>query len=508
MRFQKIIRCLLSAFAAALFRQGIKLCLYRAVSSINCFSSGKTPAASLKLLLGFVCVQLVLLPACPAHAFGKFGISEEKELGRKFSVMIKSRLPIIEDPEIKSYIQEITARLIGAAPPQPYDFDVNVLRSDAINAFCSPGGHLFVFTGLILAMENESEVAGVMAHELAHATQRHIATRIERSRMIGLASTILALGGMFLGGDMRGAGVVAPMAAGQAAMLNYSRQDESEADQVGLNYLVRAGYPPAGMAGAFSIMRRDQSRISSAIPSYLSTHPDVSRRITDMTARMSVFSSSVKDRKDDNRRFVRIQTLVRAKYSDPDAALRFFELDTRNPKYINLMGKGILYSRLNRVAEAGRAFDEAVRLGSKEGLVWREAGIFQYSKGGPGSSEKAREYLKKAVQMRPDDYLARFYNALILGESGSFAAAESEFKEVLRRLPEDSEVHHFYGRLLGRQGKNFEAFLHLAYSNLYSNNKIQVQANRDKAEAHMKTEAQKAALERFDQKYNERKEFW
>ena len=460
------------------------------------------------LLIILLCVQLLFLPVLPAFAFGKFTLSDEKELGRKFSVMIKSRLPIIEDPEVKSYVQDITRRLISAAPPQPYTFEVNVLRSDAINAFCSPGGHLFVFTGLILAMENESEVAGVMAHELAHATQRHIANRIERSQMIGLASTLLALGGMFLGNNLRGAGVIAPMAAGQAALLDYSRQDETEADQMGLSYLTKAGYSPAGMAGAFSIIRRDQSRISSAIPTYLSTHPDVSWRITDMTARMNALPENVKNRKDDNRRFLRIQTLVRAKYSDADSALRFFELDTRNPGYLNIMGKGVLYSRLNRISEANQAFEEAIRLGPDEPLVWREAGIFQYRKGGPGSSEKAREYLSRAVRLRPDDYLARFYNALILGESGNFQAANSEFQEVLRYLPEDSEVHYFYGRLLGAQGKNFEAYLHLAYSNLYSNNKEQVRLNRDKAENYASTEAQQAALERFDMKYNERKEFW
>lgn len=457
-----------------------------------------------------VCAQLLFLPTLPepAFAFGKFTLSDEKELGRKFGVMIKSRLPIIEDPEVKGYIQDITTRLIATAPPQPFDFEVNVLRSDQINAFCSPGGYLFVFTGLIIAMENESEVAGVMAHELAHGTQRHIAGRIERSQVIGLASMLLALGGMFMGKDARGAGMAAPLAAGQAAMLEYSRQDEAEADQVGLNYLVKAGYDPKGMAGAFTIMRRDQSRTSSGIPSYMSTHPDVTSRIADMSLRVTSLPADVQNRKDDNTRFVRIQTLVRAKYSDPTSALRFFELDKKNPEYLNMMGKGILYARLNKVGDATQAFDKAMELGPQEALVWREAGIFQYRKGGPGSSEKAKEYLSKAVKMNSTDYLARFYNALILGETGFFADAESEFKEVLRYLPEDDEVHYFYGRLLGMQGKNFDAYLHLAYSGLYSNNQGQTKTNRDKAESYVQTNDQQVALDRFDAKYDERKEFW
>ncbi len=457
-----------------------------------------------------ICAQLALLPALSssAFAFGKFTVSDEKELGRKFSIMIKSRLPIIEDPEVKGYVREITTRLIAVAPPQPFEFDVNVLRFDQINAFCSPGGHLFVFTGLILAMENESEVAGVMAHELAHGTQRHIAGSIERSQLIGLASVLLALGGMFMGKDAKGAGIATPLALGQAAMLNYSRQDESEADQVGLNYLVKAGYSPQGMPGAFSIIRRDQSRTSSGIPSYLSTHPDVTSRITDMSSRISSMPAGVQNLKDDNRRFVRIQTLVRAKYSDPTSALRFFELDRKNPEYLNLMGKGILYSRLNKVSEANQAFEAAMKAGPQEPLVWREAGIFQYRKGGPGSSEKAKEYLGKAVRMNPNDYLARFYNALILGETGFLSDAESEFREVLRYLPEDDEVHYFYGRLLGMQGKNFEAYLHLAYSSLYSNNEVQTKENRGRAENYAATPAQRTALEKFDAVYEERKEFW
>ena len=475
------------------------------------FLALKKSKKGLNWLIWLLCVQLLVVPLFPgtAASFGKFGLSDEMELGRKFSIMIKSRLPLVEDPEVKGYIEEITQRLIKTAPPQPYKFDVNVLRSDSINAFCSPGGHLFVFTGLILSMNNESELAGVMAHELAHATQRHIATRIERSQIIGLASTLLALGGMFMGGDARGATMAGALAGGQAAMLNYSRQDETEADQVGLNYLIGAGYPPKGLPDAFEVILRDQRLTSSGIPTYMSTHPDVTSRIGDMSARIQGLAAKIKDRADDNTKFLRIQTLVRAKYSDPTQAMRFFELDKKNPAYLNVLGKAILFARLNKVSEASKAFDEAIKIGSHEPLVWREAGIFQYRKGGgKDSSQKAAEYLNKAVQMKRDDYLARFYNALLLGETGNFSAAQEQFKEVLRYLPEDEEVHFMYGRLLGQAGYNFDAYLHLAYSSLYSNNKQQTKINREKAESFAKTPAQQLELEKFEAKYKEREEFW
>ena len=207
------------------------------------FNSGTGAArpAGRALLCGLLALAIILGPVLPAKAFFDFTLSDEIELGRKFSILVKSQLPLVDDPEVKNYVTGIVQRLLDNIPQQPYTFEVNVLMAKPINAFAAPGGFIFVFTGLILAMDNESQLAGVLAHELAHVTQRHIALRIERGQIIGLLSTILALGGMFLGGSGKGAAMAGSMAAGQAAMLNYSRIDEADADHVGLSYLIAAG---------------------------------------------------------------------------------------------------------------------------------------------------------------------------------------------------------------------------------------------------------------------------
>lgn len=199
------------------------------------------------------------LLAAPAHAFlglGSFGINDEKELGRKFEVLIRSQLPLVEDPEVTQYIKSIVRRLAKGIPPQPFDFTSGVILHNSLNAFAVPGGHVFVFTGLLMNMDNESELAGVLAHEMAHVTQRHVASRMERGKMLTIGSLLLAIAGLAAGGPGGAAMAVGAMGAGQAAMLNYSRVDENEADHMGYQYLMAAGYPLQGMVTGFQKIRK------------------------------------------------------------------------------------------------------------------------------------------------------------------------------------------------------------------------------------------------------------
>ena len=304
--------------------------------SLFFLSAGPARPAGRALLCALLIVALILGPALPAKAFlGPFTLSDEIELGRKFSVLVKSQLPLVDDPEVKNYVTGIVQRLLDNIPQQPYTFEVNVIMAKPVNAFAAPGGFLFVFTGLILAMDSESQLAGVLAHELAHVTQRHIALRIERGQIIGLLSTILALGGLFLGGHGRGAAAAGSMAAGQAAMLNYSRIDEADADHVGLDYLTAAGYRPQGMYESFENIR--SKSFGGAIPQYLSTHPDIQERIKDISARVKTLPADAQNRSDSNLTFKRIQTLVRAKYSDAREAIAYFNKDKAAPSYLMLL---------------------------------------------------------------------------------------------------------------------------------------------------------------------------
>ena len=135
---------------------------------------------ALFVLLAFLSAQLVAVPA-QAFFFGGVTIKDEKEMGHKFDVMIRANMPIVEDPEVSQYVNQIVDRLVKKIPPQPFNFKAAVILHNSLNAFAIPGGYVYVFTGLIMNMEKEEELAGVLAHELAHVTQHHVASRLERA---------------------------------------------------------------------------------------------------------------------------------------------------------------------------------------------------------------------------------------------------------------------------------------------------------------------------------------
>lgn len=451
------------------------------------------------LLLG----QVWVLPAHAFLGFGNFGIKDEKELGRKFEVLVRSQLPLVEDPEVAQYVKSIVTRLSKHIPPQPFTFTSGVVLHNSLNAFAVPGGHVFVFTGLLMQMENESELAGVLAHELSHVTQRHVAARMERAKYLTIGTLLLAIAGIAAGGAGGGALAAGAMGAGQSAMLNYSRVDENEADHIGYQYLVAAGYPPQGMVGGFQKIRQKSMLSGSSIPTYLSTHPDLGDRINGITARIKAAPAEVRNRKENNIRFQRVQTLLWARYGDIQAARHRFAKAGNNG--LALMGSAMLFSRENKVQEATAAFDKAVAAAPSDPLVLREAGTFHYRK---GDTARAEQLLRTAMQKDSRDYMARFFYARLLDETGRTLEAEPFYKEVLRDLPQDAEVHAAYARSLGRSGKHFQAYLHLGYSALYGNDKRRTKQYADQAKGQVKTPQDQAEYERFAARYKERKEIW
>lgn len=461
------------------------------------------------LFVLFLGLSLTVQATIPAWAalFGSFGIKDEQELGRKFDILVRSRMPLIEDPEIKKYIQSIVDRLAASFPPQPFPFAANILQHNSMNAFAVPGGYVFVHTGLIMQLEHESELAGVLAHELAHVTQRHIASRVERSQGVTLASLVGVLAGALLGGGSGGGALFAgSMAAGQAAMLNYSRMDETEADQIGLQYLVAAGYKPQGMQGSFEKIRRKQWSSGIDIPEYLSTHPDVGSRLNEIHARIESLPESVRKRPENDNRFNRVKTLVWARYGEPENASRLFaQRTTRSAKdCLAFMGAGILAERRNQVKEADAAFAKALACAPNDALICREAGRFYFTTG----DLRAEAMLQRALQYDPQDLMAQFYYARLLSGTKNQALAHQYYDNLLRSLPEDAELHYYYGRSLGENKQLFPAYLHLAYSALYQNDKRKVEQWRKQAQSYANTEQEKKQLKRFESILAERKEHW
>lgn len=216
---------------------------------------------------------------------------QEKAIGKSFMRQVRAQMNVVDDPEIEGYIQSLGDTLAASTDERHSGFTFFVVGSKAINAFAAPGGYIGVNSGLITASQSESELAGVMAHEIAHVTQRHIARRFEAmDRMTGpmLAAMAAAL---LVGTQSPEAGLAAAAAAQGAAaqmQLDYTRNNELEADRVGIQTLANAGFDPAGMPDFFERLQR-ASRYYSRPPEFLSTHPVTANRIADTRGRAEQF---------------------------------------------------------------------------------------------------------------------------------------------------------------------------------------------------------------------------
>lgn len=455
------------------------------------------------MCLAFYMLSVFAVPFQARAAWGDFSVKDEIELGKQIRMSIRSSLPIVDDPEVIRYVTQLLERLSAGVPPQPFPLTANVVLHNAINAFAVPGGNLFLFTGLILSMDTESELAGVLAHEMAHATQRHIASRIKQMNVMSILSLAGAIAGALIGGNAGTAVMAGSMAASQSALLHNSRSDESDADQVGMNYLIAAGFPPQGMVGAFDKIRRQQWLLGLDIPTYLSTHPAINERISSLGARIDKMPAAVRARTDDNTDFFRIQALIRGRYADPDMALAAFaQQKDEQRKCLSAMGEGLVYARQNKISQATAAFDTALSCGN-DLLIVREAGIFHYMK---GDQKKGATLLQQAVSLNPKDALALFYRGRVLSDEGNLSAAAQYFREVLMYVPDDPEVHYYYAQALGRGGQLFSAHLHMAYNFLYSGDMQKMRSNYEQSKNLAKTPEEEMALERFDAIARERRE--
>ncbi|MBT8356680.1 MAG: M48 family metalloprotease, partial [Deltaproteobacteria bacterium] len=234
----------------------------------------------MKFIAKLVSLSMIFLLATGAFipkAALSITAAEEEELSREFMKVIYKKLKFVEDPVIVNYVNKIGKKIVSILPPQPFNYRFYVIEEDIFNAFATPAGHIFIYSGLMAAMENEEELAGILGHEIAHVFCRHISQKIDRSKKISIATLAGIAAGIFLGaegaGEVGSAVVVGSMAAGQSMTLAYSREDERQADQIGLNYLTKAGYTGYGLLSVFKKIRSKHWFGPEQIPTYLTTHP-------------------------------------------------------------------------------------------------------------------------------------------------------------------------------------------------------------------------------------------
>jgi beta-barrel assembly-enhancing protease len=229
------------------------------------------------------------LPDLGSPATAAVSLEEEYRAGLGWFGSIRQTGQIIEDPEISDYIQQIGHSLSSHAEEGQHQFYYFVLKDPVINAFAMPGGFIAINSGLILATSNENELAGVVAHETAHVTQRHLVRGLIDQSHAGLMSTAAMLAAILLGATagrgspdaMEGA-ILATQSAAIQHQINYTRANEFEADRIGIGTMGSAGYDPLGMASFFQTLDRnspDPSRIKAV--EFLIDHPLSAERVAE-----------------------------------------------------------------------------------------------------------------------------------------------------------------------------------------------------------------------------------
>ncbi|MGH8622968.1 MAG: M48 family metalloprotease, partial [Burkholderiales bacterium] len=341
---------------------------------------------------------------------------QERRLGESIMREIRADRDYYDDAEATDYVNSLGNRLASRSTESRQDFEFFLLRDAQINAFALPGGFIGVNTGLILAAQAESEVAGVLAHEIAHVTQRHIARMLMQQQQSSVA-TLATIAAALLLSRVNTQAAEAAIAFGQAgaiqSQLNFTRDNEREADRVGLQILDQAGFDPRGMAGFFERLQRATRVYESGAPSYLRTHPLTYERIADMQNRTEALGyRQVPDSLD----FQLIRAKLRAQLDAPRDAVAFFDQSLAERKFLSESASRYgLVASLMRARDYGRARMELAslrKLAPASPIVDALTCELEYQAGG---AEKSLPCFRGALKNHPS-YRALVYtyaNALL-----------------------------------------------------------------------------------------------
>jgi predicted Zn-dependent protease len=231
------------------------------------------------------------LPEMGTAAQSTLSLEDEYRIGRMVMRGLRDSGRILDDPETSEYLQSLGLRISSLAHDGNRDFGFFLVRDPAINAFALPGGFVGIHSGLMLETGNESELAAVLAHEVAHVTQRHIARGLENQSRANLVSTAATLAAILLGAvagvgsDMTMGAISAAQSLAIQSQISFTRENEYEADRIGIGLLSTAGFDPNSMAAFFDTMGRRTQLGPDQVPELLRTHPVTSTRIAEARGR-------------------------------------------------------------------------------------------------------------------------------------------------------------------------------------------------------------------------------
>ena len=405
----------------------------------------------------------VNLPDIGSPADSVLSKSEEAKIGRAIMANIRQQGGIIDDPEINEYINDIGRRLSAHANNGDYTFTFFVVDDPRINAFALPGGFIGVHSGLLQATRNEDELAGVLAHEIAHVTQRHIARAVHANSRQSILTMAMMLGAILAGVGGAGSdaiqGAIA-VAQGTAAQqqINFTRHNEYEADRVGMAALVDAGFDPHGMASFFEVLSMQGGPSQARFPEFLRTHPVTSTRIAEARSRARDYEHL--PTLDSTNYGIAKARLKVEEQSTAEAAVFYFEqTDYANQTPAQKYGRALAYLRAGRNADANRILEEL--LDNDQDVIAYHIALAESQL---AMDDKARslETFERAFELFPRNVPLVIHYAEALLQLEQPGKAHKILLDLLNNVPPTPEQVRLIARAASEAGDTAEAYYYMA----------------------------------------------
>jgi len=394
------------------------------------------------------------LPDIGSSAGTVLSPAKQAEYGAMVLAQLRHEGYVLDDPLLDGWLGDVGQRLAGASDRPQQSFTFFLLRERQINAFATLGGYVGVNAGLVLAADREDEVAGVLAHEISHVTQQHVLRGAEKAQRESLPILLATLGAIVaaqqVGGNSSGDATSAALMTGlgvlQQRQINYTRDNEAEADRIGIRTLAHAGYDPEAMADFFqtlqSVVRMNQGDERAAVPGYLQTHPLTLARISEARERAAKLEPT-------------LANTASVASSNPllPPGLQIATGARSRQGQGNTGDFGWARERL-RVLSAttpAQAIREYQQMRAKQPLDEARRYGLAFAHQLAGQNGEALAELVPLAQAHPDNLWVQIAMGEAEAHAGRLAEADRRFEALLARMPTHRALALAYARLLGER---------------------------------------------------------
>ncbi|MBC8441967.1 MAG: M48 family metalloprotease [Deltaproteobacteria bacterium] len=419
-------------------------------------------------------------------------IPEEKKISKEFMEMIQERAMILNDPIAIHMVTRVGNHILSFLQKGPFDYSFQIVDDAVFNAFASPAANIFVYRGLITGLDSIDELAGIIGHEIAHAASRHVSESIDRSKYISIGSLAGMLAGAIIAskssGDAGAAIMQGTMAIGQTAMLSFTRENETEADEKGIMFLKKSCFDPKGLLSGLMKIRATDFRGVENIPDYVKTHPGTGSRIGHVETILSNYVPLENKAKcHEDFRFNMIKYRLLGLYADIEPTYNLLTTQLKSNPSNSIAadsadsaaihyGLGLIYARKLMLEKAMHHLKEALSINIFDPMVLLEMGRIYLLNGEP---QKALNVLKGIEKEPVMGFMARFYQASAHLELRNLSESKNLFNSIIDQDPSlypkayyhlanimsleknPGDSHYYLGVYYSKINNNKTAIIHL-----------------------------------------------